>query len=294
MVSASAAISPLASTISFLERSPSATAGHHLDDAAHLPRQVRGHQVHVVGEVLPGAGHAGHLRLPSQLALGADLARHARHLRGEDAQLLHHRVDGLLELQDLALGVDGDLLGEVAVGHRRGDQRDVAHLRGQIAGQHVHVVGEVAPRAGRAGHARLPAQLALDADLASHGGHLVGEHAQRVGHAVDGVGQRRHFAARLDHQLLRQIALGDGGHHLDDAAHLTGEVRGHQVHVVGEVLPGARHARHLRLSAQLPLGAHFTSDARHLARERPQLLDGGVDGVLELQDLTPGVDGDLL
>ena len=57
--------------------------GHDLGDAAHLARQVGRHRVHVVGQVLPGAGDAAHLRLAAELALGADLARHAGHLGGE-------------------------------------------------------------------------------------------------------------------------------------------------------------------------------------------------------------------
>ena len=55
------------------------------------------------------------LGLAAELAVGADLARHARHLGGERAQLVDHRVDGVLELEDLALGVDRDLLRQVAV-----------------------------------------------------------------------------------------------------------------------------------------------------------------------------------
>src|SRR3712207_7565412 len=42
--------------------------------------------------------------------------------------------------------VHGDLLGQVAPGHRRGDLGDVAHLSGKIGGHHVHVVGEVLDR----------------------------------------------------------------------------------------------------------------------------------------------------
>ena len=38
------------------------------------------------------------------------------HFRGERVQLVDHRVDGVLELEDLALDVDGDLAREVAVG----------------------------------------------------------------------------------------------------------------------------------------------------------------------------------
>jgi hypothetical protein len=43
-------------------------------------------------------------------------------------ELVHHRVDRVLELEDLALDVDGDLLGEVAVGDGGGDFGDVADL----------------------------------------------------------------------------------------------------------------------------------------------------------------------
>jgi hypothetical protein len=43
----------------------------------------------------------GHQRLAAQLALGADLAGHTRHLRGEAVQLIHHRVDRVLQLEDL-------------------------------------------------------------------------------------------------------------------------------------------------------------------------------------------------
>src|ERR671910_798422 len=51
----------------------------------------------------------------SPLALGADLAGDAGDLRGEAVELVDHRVDGVLELEDLAPDVDGHLLGQVAV-----------------------------------------------------------------------------------------------------------------------------------------------------------------------------------
>ena len=51
-----------------------------------------------------------------------------------DDELVDHRVDGVLQLEDLAPGVDGDLLGQVALGHGGGDLGDVADLAGQVAG----------------------------------------------------------------------------------------------------------------------------------------------------------------
>ena len=59
----------------------------------------------------------GHHGLHAEPAFGADFARHARHFRGEGAELLDHRVDRFLELQNLAAHVDGDFPGQVAVGN---------------------------------------------------------------------------------------------------------------------------------------------------------------------------------
>jgi hypothetical protein len=73
-------------------------------------------------------GDPGHLRLPAELAFGADLAGHAGHFGGEAVQLIDHRVDGVLELEDLAPDVDGDLLGQVALGDCGGHLGDVADL----------------------------------------------------------------------------------------------------------------------------------------------------------------------
>ena len=54
------------------------------------------------------------------------LARHARHFGSERVELVHHRVDGVLELEDLALDVHRDLLRKVALRHRRRHLGDVA------------------------------------------------------------------------------------------------------------------------------------------------------------------------
>ena len=190
--------------------------GHDLDDAAHLAGQVGGHQVDVVGEVLPGAGDALDLGLAAELAFGADLLGDAGHLGGEGAQLIHHRVDGALELEDLAPGLDGDLLREVAVGHRRRDEGDVADLGREITGQQVDVVGEVLPGAGDALDLGLPAELALGADLAGHAGHLGGDQPQPIDQLVDGGADPEGVALDratlvLERHLVREVSLGDVG-----------------------------------------------------------------------------------
>src|SRR5512144_2792701 len=124
-------------------------------------------------------------------------------------QLVDHRVDRGLELERLPLDVDGDLLAQVPLGHRRRHRGDVAHLRGQVPGHRVDRVGQVLPGPRDAGHVGLPAELALGADLAGDGGDLLGEDPQRVGQAVDRVRESGDLALRIHRDLLAQvIALG--------------------------------------------------------------------------------------
>src|SRR5262249_7824747 len=154
-------------------------------------------------------------------------------------QLIDHRVDGLLQLQDLAAHVDRDLARQVAAGDGGGHLGDIAHLAGEVAGHRVDVVGQVLPGAGDARHHRLTAELALGADLAPHAGHLGGKAVELVDHGVDGVLQLENLALDVDRDFARQIAAGDRGGDLGDVAHLAGEVGGHRVHRVGQVFPGA-------------------------------------------------------
>ena len=171
-MSASAAISPFASTRQLALQIALRDRGHDLGDAAHLVGEVGRHQVDVVGQVLPRAADARHLRLAAELAFGADLAGDAGHFAGEGVQLIDHGVDRVLEREDFALHVDRDLLRQVALRDGGRHVGDVAHLAGQVRGHQVHVVGEVLPRAGDAAHLRLAAELAFGADFARHAGHF--------------------------------------------------------------------------------------------------------------------------
>src|SRR5207248_1675524 len=96
-----------------------------------------GHEVDVVGEVLPRAGDAAHLRLAAEFSFGADLTGHSRHFRGERVQLVDHGVDRVLQLEDLAANINGDLLRQIAVRDGGGDVGDVAHLVREVRGHRV-------------------------------------------------------------------------------------------------------------------------------------------------------------
>src|SRR5204863_398708 len=113
------------------------TVGHgdrHVGDVADLVGEVAGHGIDVVRQVLPRAGDAAHFGLTAELAFRADLASHAADLRGEGVQLVHHRVDGVLEFEDFALNVHGDLAREVAARHGGRHFGDVADLGGEVGG----------------------------------------------------------------------------------------------------------------------------------------------------------------
>src|SRR5439155_1451844 len=243
--------------------------------------------VDVVGQVFPDPADPVDLGLAAQPALGAHLARHARDFVGEGVQLVDHRVDGLLELEDLAADVDGDLLGEVALLHGGGDLGDVADLAGQVAGHEVDVVSQVFPDAGHALDVGLAAELALGADLAGDARDFTGEGVELVDHRVDGLLELEDLTADVDGDLLGEVALLDGGGDVGDVAI-------HEVHVVSQVFPDAGDALDVGLAAELALGADLTCHARHLARERLELVDHRVYGLLELEDLAANVDGDLL
>ena len=208
--------------------------------------------------------------------------------------MIHHRVDGVLELEDFAFHVNGNLFGKVAGGHGGGHISDVADLAGQIAGHEVDAVGQVFPGAGHATHVGLAAQLAFRAHLAGHARHFGGERPELIHHRVDGVLELEDFAFDVHRDLLGQVAGGDGGGDVSDVADLTGQVAGHEVDAVGQVFPGAGHAAHVGLAAQLAFRADLAGHTRHFRGEGAELVHHGIDHVLDLQNFTPDIDRDLL
>jgi hypothetical protein len=79
-----------------------ATAVATVGDVANLAGEIRGHGVHVVGEIFPCAATPGTIGLAAELAFGADFTGHATDFAGEAIELIHHRVDRVLQLQNFA------------------------------------------------------------------------------------------------------------------------------------------------------------------------------------------------
>src|SRR3979409_1840714 len=102
MVSLSCKISPFTSTVILRLKSPRAMAVATSAmlrtwpvrfEAIELTLSVRSFQVPATPGPRP---------LPAELAVGADLTRHAADFRRERTQLIDHGVDGFLHLQNLA------------------------------------------------------------------------------------------------------------------------------------------------------------------------------------------------
>src|SRR5207302_1098201 len=221
------------------------------------------HHVDAFSQVFPNAAHVAHLRLAAQFAFGADLAGNAGHFGGETAQLVDHRVDGILELQDFAAHIDGDFLGEVAVGDGDGHVGDVSHTRRSSALHDVDAFSQVFPNAAHVAHLRLAAELAFGADFAGDAGDFGGERIQLIDHRVDRFFELQDFAAHVGGDLLRQVAIGHGDRNVGDVSHLRGQIAGHNIDALGEILPNAAHVAHLCLPTELAFGADFPCQPVH-------------------------------
>src|SRR6185437_13104327 len=185
--------------------------------------------------------------------------------------------NGVLQLEDFAFDVDGDLAGEVDAGHGGGDFCDVTDLSREVAGHEVDGIGEVLPGTGDARHLGLAAELAFGADFAGDAGDFAGEGVELIDHVVDGVLQFEDFAFDVHRDLAGEVTAGHGCGDFGDVADLTGEVRCHRVDVVGEVLPGSGDAGDVRLAAKAAFRADFAGYAGDFAGEGVELVDHGVD-----------------
>src|SRR5262249_33953185 len=216
--------------------------------------------------------HTLDVSLPAQPAVAADFPSDSSYFGGEGSELVHHRVDGVLEFQDFALHVDGNLFRQVARRHRLGDVGDVAHLAGKVAGHEVDAIGQVLPRSGHALDLGLAAQLAFGADLAGDARYFRSERAELIYHGIDGVLQLENLALNGHGTLLASIAGADRRRHFGDVANLSRKIAGHQIDAVREVLPGAGHPLDVRLAAQPALGADLASHARDFRGKRAELI----------------------
>src|SRR5207253_2470996 len=149
-----------------------------------------------------------------------NFAGDARDFGGETIELVHHRVDRVLQLQNFAAHVHGDFAREVALGHGGRNFGDIADLAGEIVGHGVDVVGQVLPRASHAWHHGLTPEFAVGTDFAGHAADFRSERVETVHHGVDGFLEFEDFALHVHGDLAREVAARDGGCDTGDVAHL--------------------------------------------------------------------------
>src|SRR5207247_2364321 len=131
----------------------------HFSDVTYLAGEVRGHRVHVIRQVFPGTGHAAHFGLAAEFSFGSDFTGDAGDFGSKRGELVHHRVDGVLELENFPFHVHRNLLRQVAAGHGGGHLGDVPDLVGEVVRHEIDVVGQVFPRPRHAFDLRLAAEL---------------------------------------------------------------------------------------------------------------------------------------
>src|SRR6266481_6797014 len=240
---------------------------------------------------LPGSTDAWHLRLPTEFAFCTHFASHTGYFAGERIELVHHRVDGVFEFENFAFHVDCDFARQVAPGDGCGHFGNVSNLAGEVASHRVHGVCEILPRSGDAGNVGLTTESSFGTYFASHTRYFAGEAVELVDHRVKRFFQLKDFAAHVDRDLAGEVATGNRGCDFGDVTYLTSEVAGHEVHVVGEILPRTADAGHLRLASEFAFRTDFASHAGNFAGEGVELVDHRVDGVFEFENFAFHIDG---
>ena len=78
-----------------------------------------------VGEIFPGTGNAGDLRLTTEFAFGANSAGHTRDsIAAKALSRSTIVVDGCFRVREFHLHIDRNLAGQVAASHGGGDFSD--------------------------------------------------------------------------------------------------------------------------------------------------------------------------
>src|SRR5439155_218434 len=265
-----------------------------LGDVADLSGEIGRHEIDVVGEVFPGSGYALHFGLAAEFSFGTDFAGDTGDFGSKRGELVHHRVDGVLELENFSFHVHRNLLRQVAAGHGGGDLGDVPDLVGEVVRHEIDVVGQVFPRTRNTFDLRLAAELSFGTDLAGDAGDFRSERRKLVHHGVDGVLELENFSFDVHRDLLREVSICHSGRDFGDVPNLVRQIRRHRVHVIGEVVRGTGDDLDLRLAAELSFGADFAGDAGDFRGERRELVHHSVDGVLELENFSFDIHRDLL
>src|SRR5439155_4353698 len=97
----------------------------------------------------------------------------------------------------------------------------------------------------------LTTEAAFAANFACDASNFGGEGTQLLDHGVERFFQLQNFATHVHGDFSGKVAAGNSGSDFSDIAYLASQVAGHEVDVVGQILPRAADVGHLRLTAKL-------------------------------------------
>ncbi len=110
--------------------------------------------------------------LAAEFSFRTHFAGHALYFGGEGVELIHHGVDGVLQLENFAFHVNRDFARQIAAGHGSGYFGNVTHLSREVSGHGVDRVSEILPRAGHPRHVGLSTESAFATYFAGHAGYF--------------------------------------------------------------------------------------------------------------------------
>jgi hypothetical protein len=228
-----------------------------------------------------------HVGLSAEFSFRSDFTSDAGDFRRERAELIDHRVDGVLQLEDLAAYFDSDLLRQVAVCDRGGDFGDVANLVGEIRGHRVDRVRQVLPRTGDAFDIRLSAEFSFRSHFASDARDFRGERRELRDHRVDCLRGAQELALErtaleLDGHAARQIAFRDGADHAGDLVRRLNEIGDQRIDGVGDHCPRSALRRELRTLIELAFFSNDFGDALHFTAHALLHLNDFIERVGDL------------
>ena len=140
----------------------------------------------------------------------------------------------------------------------------------------------------------MAAKFSFGAYLARYARHFGCERTKLIDHRVNGVFQLEDFPFHINRDLFRQIAGRDRSGDRGDVSHLAGQVAGHEINRIGQVLPRAGDAFHACLATKNSLGTHFARHTCYLRGEGAKLINHHVDRIFELKEFTFDIDSDFL
>ncbi len=102
-------------------------------------------------------------------------------------KLVHHDIDGHLEFENLSIGFDFDLLGQVTTSDRLGNEGNTSYLVGKIGSETIDDILELLPCSFDAVHLSLTTELALGSYFERDTSDFGGEMREAIDHLIDDI-----------------------------------------------------------------------------------------------------------